>query len=175
MIKDDIIVGIDPDIIASGVAELHVANDYIHLQTLPYIELLAYLNQLNKQCKERQLKVRVVIEWSASTKHNWHLYGHNSARIASAKGYDIGRNHQIAQDIYDYIKRVLGMTIDQQIPFKKCWKGQDGKITHEEIVSFMPIEDSRTNQEKRDAALLAWLAANKPITIRSDRFPRGQL
>ena len=52
----------------------------------------------------------------------------------------------------------------EQYPLRKIWKGKDGKITDEEIKAFMPIIE-RTNQEERDAALLAWNEAGFPMKI----------
>ena len=47
----------------------------------------------------------------------------------------------------------------------QCWKGKDRKITDEEIKCFMPIK-GRTNQESRDAALLAWVFSGLPIRVK---------
>jgi hypothetical protein len=52
------------------------------------------------------------------------------------------------------------------------WKGRDGKITHEELQHLAIITDktnhitNKTNQEARDAALLAWEYAGLPIRIK---------
>ena len=43
------------------------------------------------------------------------------------------------------------------------WKGKDGKITHDELAAFTGIM-GRTNQEGRDAALLAWTWAGFPLS-----------
>lgn len=164
--RRDIIVGIDPDITASGVAILDTRSKEIQLTTLNFVELLGYLANLSDLTKQENLSIEVVIEYSAGTQHNWHLsHGYESKRVISAKGYDLGRNHQIEQDIYDYVKDILKMEIRRQPPFKKCWKGRDRKISHQEITAIMPIKDRVTNQEKRDAALIAWLAADFPIKL----------
>ena len=42
------------------------------------------------------------------------------------------------------------------------WNSKDGKITHEELAKFTGITQ-RTNQEGRDAALLAWTFAGLPV------------
>jgi hypothetical protein len=59
-----------------------------------------------------------------------------------------------------------GLEVVERLPLKKIWKGKDGKITDAEIKAFMPIQ-GRTNQEERDAALLAWDYAGLPIRIRT--------
>lgn len=164
--KKDIIIGIDPDITASGVAVLDVKTEEITLMNLNFVELIDYLNRLSALCEKENISAKIVIEYSAGTQHNWHLSNqYESKRVISAKGYDLGRNHQIEQDIYDFVKEILEMPIRRQPPFKKCWNGPNRKITHKEIVNIMPIKDRTTNQEKRDAALIAWLAADKPIKL----------
>lgn len=45
------------------------------------------------------------------------------------------------------------------------WSGPDGKITHEELVAVTGLKKSRSNQEERDAALLAWRLAGLPLRI----------
>jgi hypothetical protein len=49
-------------------------------------------------------------------------------------------------------------------PLKKNWKGKDGKITHKELALFTGLT-GRTNQEARDAGLIAWIFAGLPIRI----------
>ena len=49
-------------------------------------------------------------------------------------------------------------------PLVKRWKGRDGKITHEELSKFVEV-GARTNQDERNAVLLAWVYAGQPIRI----------
>jgi hypothetical protein len=51
-------------------------------------------------------------------------------------------------------------------PLKKIWQGKDGKITQKEIASFTGITE-RTNQEGRDAALIAWIYSGLPIKTKN--------
>jgi hypothetical protein len=51
-------------------------------------------------------------------------------------------------------------------PLRKCWHGEYGKITHEELAYFTGIT-GRTNQEGRDAALLAWIYAGFPVKVKT--------
>ncbi len=58
----------------------------------------------------------------------------------------------------------MGIEAREAQPLVKCWKGSDRKITHEEldrIVGGMP--GRRSNQEERDALLLAWSRSGLPI------------
>lgn len=61
--------------------------------------------------------------------------------------------------------RSYGLKVVEHLPLFKCWKGKDRKITDEEIKCFMPIK-GRTNQESRDAALLAWVFSGLPIRVK---------
>lgn len=161
----DIIIGIDPDIQASGVAILNPRTEDISLQCLDFVSILHLLDEYADKVK-KGLQLRIFIEYSAATKHNWHLTrSYEKSSLASAKGYSLGQNHQIEQCIYDYAFNYHGLDIVRQRPFKKCWKGPDGKITHEELAAMLPIKEKATNQEKRDAALLAWLGAGKPLKM----------
>lgn len=58
-----------------------------------------------------------------------------------------------------------GLTVDEVKPLRKCWRGREGKITHEELAQFIPGLPKRTTQDIRDAALLAWTYAGFPIKM----------
>ena len=49
-------------------------------------------------------------------------------------------------------------------PLKKIWQGRDRKITAEELEQ-VTGKMIRTNQEGRDAALLAWTHADLPVQL----------
>ena len=46
---------------------------------------------------------------------------------------------------------------NREVPLKKVWKGTGGKITQAEILRIIPGFPKRSNQEVRDAALIAWV------------------
>ena len=62
--------------------------------------------------------------------------------------------------------KVMGIDVIEQRPLKKCWKGPDGKITHDELAYFIPGLPQKTNSEERDALLLMWNEANLPMKIK---------
>jgi hypothetical protein len=107
----------------------------------------------------------VVVEASWIVQSNWHLNPFEKKQRAAAKGYDVGRNHQVGKLIVEMC-RSMNIPVVEHIPLRKCWKGKDRKITHEELIQFCPVNKARTNQEERDAALLAWCFANFPIEMR---------
>jgi hypothetical protein len=106
----------------------------------------------------------VVVEASWKISTNWHTGRGDSIRTAARKGKDAGRCHEVGRKIVE-CAQFYGLEVVERLPLKKIWKGKDGKITDAEIKAFMPIQ-GRTNQEERDAALLAWDYAGLPIRIR---------
>lgn len=156
----DIIIGIDPDVEASGVATLEREEKRIDATTMSLPELMDFLRWTS--CEYPTLKVCVVVEASWDTAHNFHSLSSDSKAVAAKKGYHVGRNHQIGMDIAD-IARHFGLDVRLQPPLRKIWKGKDRKITHEEICAITGYTAKRSNQEERDAMLLAWTSANLPI------------
>ena len=62
------------------------------------------------------------------------------------------------------------MPYEEKKPLTKCWAGKDGKISAEELemlldgMGIQPLK-TRTNQEKRDAALLALDRSGLPLRM----------
>lgn len=157
----DIIIGIDPDVEASGVATLIRRTKKIDATTMKLPALMDYLRRV----RYPTLTVAVVVEASWTTAHNFHTLPPDSKAMAANKGYRVGRNHQIGIDIAD-IARHFSLDVRLQPPLRKIWKGKDRKITHEEICAITGYTAKRSNQEERDAMLLAWTSANLPMKIK---------
>lgn len=115
--------------------------------------------------RHKDVSMVVVVEASWVISSNWHLAQGERKQKAAAKGYDVGRNHQVGKLIVEMCK-VNGIPVVEHIPLRKCWSGKDRKITHEELIQFCPVDKNRTNQEMRDAALLAWSFADFPIRLK---------
>jgi hypothetical protein len=173
MKKYDIVVGIDPDVDKSGCAFLEVSTRKLEVSTLTFPHLLDYLQFVKKTKDEGESKeefpseihVAIVVEAGWLNRSNWHLKNSDSKRIASAKGNSTGRNHEVGRKIVEMAKH-YGLEVIEQPPLRKFWKGKDGKITHEELAHFTGIMGS-TNQEGRDAALIAWNYAGLPVKMRA--------
>jgi hypothetical protein len=58
--------------------------------------------------------------------------------------------------------------LNLRIKGHNIWNGKDGKITHEELAAFTGLK-GRTNQEERDAALIAWNYAGFPLTKKTTK------
>ena len=156
--KADIIIGIDPDVNKSGVGVVSSIGE-VDVFSFTFPELIEHL-KLSAQLKDCTVVV-VEASWKIST--NWHTGRGDSIRTAARKGKDAGRCHEVGRKIVE-CAQFYGLEVVEKLPLKKIWKGKDGKITDEEIKAFMPIQ-GRTNQEERDAALLAWDYAGLPIRL----------
>lgn len=157
----DNVIAIDPDKEKSGVAFLKPQTRQLELANLAFPDLLDYL----QSCRTKQLEsgesLIVVVEagWMVN-KSNYHeAQGHRAEKIAK----DVGANHETGRKILEMCNH-YGIESVGHYPLRKCWKGKDRKITHEELASFTGIT-GRTNQETRDAALLAWCFADLPIRM----------
>ena len=161
--KADYIIGIDPDTDKSGVAQLRVAGREMDAFSNSFPELLDYLQRMAQVQHRTGMKVLVVVEASWRISTNWHTKRGESVRTVARKGKDAGRCHEVGRKIVE-CARYYGLEVKEQLPLKKIWKGPDGKITHDEISVFIRM-GARSNQETRDAALLAWNEAGFPIRI----------
>lgn len=169
MTKKDIIIGIDPDIDKSGLAVLAPKERQIALYDLTLPQMVDFFRECKKIYDEENVSYVVVVEASHLIQANWHLEWNDSKNKAAAKGKQVGRNHEIGRQIVEFCKH-LGLPYEEKIPLKKCWAGKDGKITIDELnqllegTGFQPIT-GKTNQEKRDAALLALDHSNLPLRM----------
>lgn len=164
----DIIIGIDPDVKKSGLAFVAERGKMVEVNTYSFPELIEYLQIIRDRFLAENMKVVVVVEASWKISHNWHTHRGDSMGKAARKGKDAGRCHEVGRKIVE-CARYYGLDVVEKLPLKKIWKGKDGKITHDEMKSFMPIS-GRTNQEERDAALLAWDYAGLPIRITTTKI-----
>lgn len=169
----NIIVGIDPDIDKSGFAVLRYDERKVTtIEALGFFQLQSYLKTLADCALDLGLSLVVVVEASWMISGNWHVNQFDRRNRAAAKGYDVGRNHQVGKLIVEMCK-VNGIPVVEHIPLRKCWSGKDRKITHEELTQFCPVNKTRTNQEMRDAALLAWCYADLPIRLKPLKSHKG--
>lgn len=161
MKKYDNIIAIDPDVEKSGVAYLKTSTRQLEVASLTFPQVIDYLQHAKKVRDETNETLIVLVEAGWLIKSNWHLKRYDNARVASAKGNSAGRNHETGRKIVEMCKH-YGIEVLEHFPLKKRWKGTDGKITHEELAYFTGLT-GRTNQDARDAALLAWNFAGFPI------------
>ena len=166
--KYDCIIAIDPDVTKSGVAFLDPSTRRLNVSNLAFPEVVDYLKSEADKARAHALLLIVLVEASWIIKGNWHLQQWERKQRAASKGYDVGRNHETGRKIVEMCKH-LGIEVLEHAPLRKCWNGTDGKITHEELAYFTGIA-GRTNQDARDAALLAWSFSGLPIKVRMGKL-----
>jgi hypothetical protein len=164
MKKYDYIIGIDPDSDKSGFALLEVGTPKVTAQTFTFPVLLEQIISFSKDCEASGSEFCVVVEASWHTKANFHFVAKDNRRVISSKGYDVGRNHEVGRKIVECLQH-LGIEVKEVKPLKKFWKGNNAKITHDELAYFVPGLPKRTCQEVRDSVLLCWSYAGFPIRI----------
>ncbi len=152
-----IVIGIDPDVDKNGVGYLDCETKKLEVSSLSFPDLMDYLKYVQREAEVREIAFRVVIEAGWLNKAHWHLKPKDTKAGAAAKGNHAGRNHETGRKIEEMCKH-WQIPYELIKPLPKDWKGADRKITHDELASFTGIT-GRTNQEGRDAALIAWVWA----------------
>ena len=171
-----LLVGIDPDTKASGWAVIDLSDRTVHLETLTFMDILAILTEWRREVDDHYLdeaySYRFVVEDIWRVAHNWHVSPRDNRQTISKKGYHIGRCSMVGQLIYEAIGAHFFPRIAQP-PLRKVWRGADGKITHPELLELCekhdlilpPSKQKQTNQEERDALLLALHHIATPIKL----------
>lgn len=157
--KYDIIIAIDPDTIKSGVATLFPSTRVLETQSLAFPQLLDYLLGVKIMAAEKKASIIIIVE--AGWLHDKSDFKNMPGNIGKKIAKNVGSNHETGRKIIEMCRH-FDLDVREQIPLKKSWKGRDGKISHKELAYFTRIE-GRTNQEERDAALIAWVNANLPV------------
>ena len=156
----DIVIGIDPDVDRNGMAVLDTSTaQYMTIEAVPFPELITALYAAKSDYRDRSL--RVVIEAGWLNRSNWHVKYCDSKAVAAAKGNNAGRNEECGRKIAEMC-RFWQIPHELIKPLTKVWRGRERKITAQELQSLTGWT-RRTNQEMRDAALLAWVWAGLPM------------
>lgn len=161
------IIGVDPDVERSGVARLDMdgGSPSLSLRSMEFGELARFLLSLRDEAARGGFPVAVVVEAGWLNRGNWHLRWSDTGRLACAKGYQVGRNHEAGRKTAE-LCRGLGFLVVEQRPLRKLWSGKDKKITAAEF-RMVTGYDRRSTQDARDAGLLAWAHAGLPLRMPS--------
>ena len=163
----DYIIGIDPDVDKNGYAFLDMDTRKVNVDTATLPVLLDMVDVIQSTALATDKRLTVFVEAGWLIQSNWHLTFRDSKQSAAAKGRSAGRNHQRGMDIVEMLQ-YKGISVVQVPPLQKVWRGKDRKITHEELTAIVG-EVKHTNQEGRDAALLAWVHAGLPVKMKGGR------
>lgn len=157
--RHHIVIGIDPDKEKSGIGILDIGTRKLELQSMSFPVLLDYLQDMKKSMTADNRNFIVIVEagWMNAKSCFHKAQGKSAEKIAK----DVGANHETGRKIIEMCEH-YGIEVMAHAPLRKCWQGKDGKITHEELAYFTGIT-GRTNQDERDAGLLAWNYAGMPI------------
>ena len=158
-------IGIDPDVDKNGVAIVEKESRHLECAALTFADTLDYLQWVAKRATETEATVKVYVEAGWLNRTNWHLSKWDNRGQVVAKGVSQGRNEQVSRLLGEMCQS-YGLDWIHIKPLRKIWKGKDRKITHDELCAVTGMVYGRTNQEMRDAALIAWVAAGLPIKIK---------
>ena len=173
MTKERIIVGIDPDTDKSGIGHVSMLQGGVSgsrpsvevgLCSLPFPQVIDYLTDMADNARRTgNVGIEVYVEagWMERVSNYHAARGRRATRIAK----NVGSNHQTGKHIIEMLEH-HGIPVRPVHPLRKCWKGKDRKITHAELDRLVVgLPRARTNQEERDALLLAWVHAGLPIRM----------
>lgn len=171
-IRPRIVIGIDPDVDGSGVGVIDMETREVTKEQLALPELVDFLKSRLYSFSD----IMVYIEAGWMNGGNHHLQNKGQWH-ASKIGEQVGRNHQVSKLIGEFCE-YHGIPHTFVRPLTKHWHGKDGKITHEELMSLiegsgLKMAKCRTNQEMRDAILLAMNHSN--IALRMAPKKLGKL
>ena len=157
-------IGIDPDVEKNGVAIVEKETKHLECAALTFAQTLDYLQWVVSRASEVGAAVKVYVEAGWLNRTNWHLSKWDNRGQVVAKGVSQGRNEQVSKTIGEMCE-YYGLDWMHIKPLRKCWSGKDRKITHDELCAITGLVYGRTNQEMRDAALIAWVEAGLPVRI----------
>ena len=161
-------IGIDPDVEKNGVAIVERETKHLECAAMTFAETLDYLQWVAKRSAEAKASVKVYVEAGWMNRTNWHLKKWDNRGQVVAKGVSQGRNEQVSRLLGEMCE-AYGLRWQFLKPFRKVWGGRDRKITHDELCAVTGLMYGRTNQEMRDAALIAWVEAGLPVRISRKR------
>lgn len=140
MLKNVILIGIDPDTEKSGIA---VKSSELSLYNMSFFELYDYL----VSAKANFENIEVYIECGFLNGGNRHKVFGGSLELNSKIGERIGSNHEVAKKICEMCHH-LEIKFTQVRPTKTK--------TNSDYFKKITGYEKRTNQEQRDACLLIW-------------------
>lgn len=156
------VIGIDPDIDKNGVALIDKESRVAEVACLTFPETLEWVRRKHAEAEGAAFMVHVEAGWLNNG--NWHVDESRRGKYspqawAAAVGKKDGQCAAVSKKLIECFE-YYGVPVRGVRPLRKCWKGKDRKITHEELVREMMVYRvrfpyKRTNQETSDAALIA--------------------
>ena len=153
-------IGIDPDVTKNGVAIVEKETKHLECAALTFADTLDYLQWVASRASEVGAAVKVYVEAGWLNNSNWHLRREDGKSVVAKKGVSQGRNEQVSRLLGEMCEH-YGLEWFYIRPLEKHWRGPGHKITHDELCRVTGMIYGRTNQEMRDAALIAWAYVKK--------------
>lgn len=154
------IIAIDPDVDESAWAMIEKSTKTLEYGKLRFPDLLEKLT-----VSDSETSVFVEAGWMAGISNYHGIVGRRGQRVAK----NVGANHQVGKLIIECLEHD-GVDVEPYHPLRKCWKGKDGKITHDELACILRNGGygalKRCNQDVRDAILLAYVLSNEPMIMK---------
>ena len=115
--RTDVIIAIDPDVKASGVAVLDIPKRSVEARVMPFPELLEMLRDVSLW----SVPCRVIVEggWLVAKSNYHYARGKGGERIAK----NVGANHETGRKIVEMLEH-WGIQHEVVHPLKKCWRGR---------------------------------------------------
>ena len=163
------VIGIDPDIEKNGVALIDKESRTAEIEYLTFPETLEWIKgryaaYLDHGKADSHSSFMVYVEAGWLNKGNWHVTESKNGKYspqawAAAVGKSDGECAAVSKKLLECFE-YYGIPATAVRPLRKCWKGPNRKITHEELIREMMLYRikfpyKRTNPETRDAALIA--------------------
>ena len=131
--KEQIIIGIDPDVDRNGIAMLDMSTHSLQVQMLAFPNLLDFIKEKYRQFAEiDKWDFKVIIEAGWMNRGNYHIQRWQGKQGIASLGVDQGRNEQVSRTIGQMMEH-WGIPYEFKRPLPKCWHGKDRKITKEEL------------------------------------------
>ena len=170
--NNKLIIGIDPDVTQSGYCEIMLNGTDIQLQHGAYsfpeivIEIFKRIAE-HKKLSQYHCDIEIYVEagW-LNRPHNFHTSSYAKKAISDTVANGVGRNEETGRKIIEMAK-YYGLNVFEAPPLKKIW-GADHrqKISAKELkILTGGLVSTQTNQDTRDAILLAWDKAGLPMRI----------
>lgn len=168
-----LIIGIDPDVSKSGYCEIMICGDEIQLQhgaySFPEIVMEIFKRIADhKKLSQYHCDIEIYVEAGWLVKpSNYHTPHYAKKAVSDTVSNDVGRNAETGRKIIEMAK-YYGLNVFEVSPLKKIWGiNFKDKISHEEIkIVTNGLVKGKTNQDTRDAILLAWDKAGLPMRIK---------
>lgn len=166
--KAGVVIGIDPDCDKNGIAVYDAAANTLAVSAMSFALTLELINNVYRRCTACGVGMHVYIEAGWLNSGHWHLNARDSQARAAAKGNSVGRNHETGRKLAEMLAH-YGIPHTIIAPLGLIGHGRGGKQTAEDLKRLTGYE-GRSNQEGRDAAIIAWMrgggSMQHPCTVK---------